>query len=64
MNKVEWISVKDRIPEPEVDILIYTAHGCIYTAEYCPGFFYPNYEGRFGFNDITHWAELPEPPKD
>ena len=57
---MEWISIKDRLPEIDKDVLVVDCNiyeVCIYdgvefrTIDY--GYFYP-----------THWMSLPEPPKE
>lgn len=70
---MEWISVKDKLPEPGRAVLI-TENGstpisAIYKTEYadwdencnCGGC--ENYP-RLYQNEVTHWMPLPEPPKD
>lgn len=61
--KQEWISVKDRLPEAEERVLVYSYEDGInfgYFLGYEDGFFidcvYPN--------ESTHWMPLPEPPKE
>jgi hypothetical protein len=59
---VTWISVEDRLPEPETDILI--SDGRLVRMS----FLYEDYSGHCFANDdllldeITHWMPLPEPP--
>jgi hypothetical protein len=64
----EWISVKDRLPEPET--LVLSWDGKYIQIEYF-GFFF-GFEFGPATNDpvftnkgykITHWMPLPEPPK-
>ena len=57
---MEWISVKDRLPDLEkADDYIVVRKGNVETANWCydsgRGFWY-DYLG------ITHWMPLPEPP--
>ncbi len=63
----KWISVKDRLPPDDEDVLvnarqngIYTAHLTIRNDWICSCLCY---EGSF-LNNITHWMPLPEPPND
>ena len=73
--KTNWINVKDKLPPFDIGVLVtdvaivtvaqrykfdltskklwWTSHG------------YGGYEWDFDFDpkDITHWAELPEPPR-
>lgn len=59
----EWISVKDRLPEPNIRVLCYApsrfGYGdfdiCIvYGWKCCP-------DRHYG---VTHWMPLPEPPEE
>ncbi len=56
---MEWISVKDRLPEQYDHVLI--ANGKIVTTAYFQ-------DGEFVGEEtdivITHWMPLPQPPKD
>jgi hypothetical protein len=56
---MNWISVKDRLPEDEREVIIALANGAVTTSYYEPGDF-----GWAHAGDITHWQELPEPPKE
>lgn len=56
---IEWISVEDDLPDAELTVLLASGE-CIY-----PGYF----DGMTwcydtgGHADPTHWAEMPEGPK-
>jgi hypothetical protein len=54
-----WISVKDRMPEDEREVIIALANGAVTTSYYEPGDF-----GWAHAGDITHWGYLPAPPKE
>lgn len=64
----EWISVKDRLPEQFVSVIVYmpnekpfpTVHEG-YLAD--NGKWYSAHCMR-GIKEITHWMPLPEPPKE
>ena len=60
----EWISVKDRMPEEGVDVLVY---GYIYlNRKGADVDFVDRESGNFFYYDegeVTHWRPLPEPPK-
>ena len=58
-EKMEWISVKDRLPTPEewnISVLAYLRSGTCRVSSYSPR------AGGFWF-DVTHWMPLPDPPK-
>lgn len=60
---MEWISVKDRLPEQGQEVLTYynlIAQGMYYVDQY------PNEMTENGdiVKELTHWMPLPEPPKD
>ncbi len=68
-----WISLKDRLPEAYIPILI-TGSGYICTAILVMnrnksyyfeghGFFGYDWEWEFKNSDVTHWMELPKLPK-
>ena len=58
----EWISVKDRLPEPFVYVLTIDSMG-LYFVDYvnAQGEWL---EGDSEENPVTHWTKLPEPPKE
>ena len=51
----EWISVKDRLPDVGKFVLIYNEINGV-RLDYHDG-------ATFGYYDVTHWMQLPEPPK-
>ena len=60
----KWISVKERLPEVEADILAYIGEGsfvvCWMTHDgywQCPAYLMDK-------DDVTHWMPLPRPPKE
>ena len=65
----EWISVKDKMPKPFVSVLGYMPDAVPFPEVrecYCIGdsdkkFFFPALSER---HEISHWAEMPEPPKE
>lgn len=77
--KIDWISVKDRLPESNKDVMVYWPDGGKYGFPAGVGIAimyklgkYPNwsapsfisgYEYEADFGQITHWAEVPEGPK-
>ena len=59
-NAVEWISVKDRLPEEGVDVLVWETQGFAYCDMLKSGVW------NIGADEgaiISHWMPLPEPPK-
>lgn len=62
----EWISVKDRLPEDNTDVLVY--HGSLISIYSYMG--HNEWEDDYGYfsrtddDGITHWMPLPEPPKE
>jgi hypothetical protein len=63
---MEWISVKDRLPEKMVMVLIYDKYGfSIDRMVNKTPTGWPVFDGdEFQHNlDVTHWMPLPEPPK-
>lgn len=69
---MEWISVKDRLPEPETDVLAFRYdHISIFTYRYnrrgILKFMYMDDSGYWCevfAPEVTHWMPLPEHPKD
>ena len=62
----EWISVKDRLPEDDSDVLAYSRNGeegRIYPANYAKGMWFDCIFTTPATDTTTHWMPLPEPPK-
>ena len=73
--KQEWISVKDRLPDDEKEVLCWYLSGdgnCYHTIGVCLQETYGNVwsteadrdECGYGCEKVTHWMPLPEPPKE
>lgn len=65
---MEWISVKDRLPETRVDVLCYgkiTSCGLLHYEQcfYNGKTFLSRRDHNYSHITITHWMLLPEPPK-
>ena len=55
----EWVSVKDRLPEPKENAVYLNKHGDMMIGTYTEwGWMFPCY-----FEVPTHWMTLPHPPK-
>jgi len=57
-NEDKWISVEDRLPDDDREVLVYLAGGVMALANYSPTF--GMWEG-FMKDAVTHWT-LPQPP--
>lgn len=58
-----WISVRDRMPDTDRDIIM-----CLETREVCCGWYSPALRIWHDMNAtaielVTHWRELPDPPR-
>jgi hypothetical protein len=72
----EWISVKDRFPEPFVDVLVYCKNRV--NGSFDPGEHYfaidrfcilsddavPSFTTTRYFGDVISWMPLPNPPEE
>ncbi len=70
---VDWISVKDSLPEKDGDVLVYrdfgSGYGKITIYNYLrslEGFCYwhNDIDGFVPTTGVTHWMPLPEPPQN
>lgn len=73
---MEWIGVKDRLPEADIedlygkiskDILLYSEDDAVTEASIFIGFMQEDgefYDGNGKIYDVTHWAPLPKPTKN
>ncbi len=63
---MEWISVKDRLPESEVMVLTYLEDDDDYRIDYIIIFDVPLWACILERDNykVTHWMPLPEAPKD
>ena len=61
-----WISIKDRLPDDDVSILICSERKTISKATYSSDmgrYYIADSDLWYNELDITHWMPLPEPPK-
>jgi hypothetical protein len=59
-----WISVKDRMPEPNVLVMVFLKYGTGHDiALSFSTTRFPDIFDHFLTDRITHWQPLPEPPK-
>ena len=65
----QWISVKERLPELNVDVLIYvnfTVHSV--TFKHCSVALFDGTcwddDGWYSRNSVTYWMPLPKPPEE
>ena len=64
--QTKWISVEDKLPEPNCTFLAVMNHGAIYTMR-LPVLLSKNKlieTTKFTREYVTHWMPLPEPPKE
>tara|TARA_R110002126_G_scaffold275764_2_gene421179 strand:+ start:871 stop:1065 length:195 start_codon:yes stop_codon:yes gene_type:complete len=62
---MKWISVKERLPESDKQVLIHTNFGDTYTCR-LPVILSKNARistKELKHENVTHWMEIPEPPK-
>ena len=64
----KWIDVNERMPESNHNVLVYDKYsetkGEICVAEYWDDFNeWSTIDNFSAMDNITHWMELPEPPK-
>ena len=57
-----WISVKDRLPDEDVRVLVYLHSDRSYTTMDTDRLLNGKWV-RWGALDVTHWMPLPLPPK-
>ena len=70
MNQPNWISVKERMPPNDDDVLvfeIYGHYGIAFWGSDCPGICAEEWHAQGERNEcderhITHWMELPKEP--
>lgn len=65
LDRQEWISVKDMLPEDEIPVLVYTIDGYIQNAYVVVNTSPPIWHGvgHWKHPKPTHWMPLPNPPQ-
>lgn len=67
---MEWISVKDKFPDLEEEVLVYQPENddMVYIGYLMQnprtGKLYWNKQNGIEIHGITHWLQIPEPPKE
>ncbi len=61
----EWISVKDKLPENKQIVLVINKFGeiAVCTANISWNYIFMLSDTNLQIQDVTHWMDLPEPPK-
>lgn len=63
----EWIPITERLPDRSGAVLVCTRHEIYKTANIAKATFKKGSGGFYGqgghWSNVTHWMELPEPPK-
>ena len=62
----EWVSVEDRLPEDDSDVIAYLRTGeeeRIFPANYAKGVWFDCIFNKRVTETTTHWMPLPNPPK-
>jgi hypothetical protein len=58
----EWISVTERLPDEEQDVIVFTNEGTHVAALDEDGVWCPSHGDGWMFPDVSHWMPLPAPP--
>ena len=59
-----WISVKDRLPEMDVNVLVYTELKNTFVTSRVDAETWEDDYGFFLAEGVTHWRPLPNPPEN
>ena len=58
-----WISVEERLPEEDVNVLVRTKHGMHVAGLDEDGLWNASHGDSWQFPEPTHWMPLPSPPE-
>ncbi len=67
VNNVEWISVEDRLPQYDKEVVYIDKSNDIHLGRLESGMGKEIYWTHYDFledEDVTHWMPLPHPPKE
>ena len=60
---MKWISVKDRLPENNDEVIVIINYNNVYYRPFTSVFLVDSgFTGSDASENITHWMPLPEPP--
>ena len=62
-EQTTWVSTDDRLPEMDVNVLVYTELRNIFVASRVVAETWEDDYGSFLTENVTHWIPLPEPPE-
>lgn len=61
---MNWVSVKERLPEKGKSVLVMLQEGACLVARIEPWGWAKGYSAADILDDVTHWMPLPGPPKE
>lgn len=66
-ERMQWVSVDDRLPEKDETILVWVGtmctRACVGKTPYGPAWYLIDKNCYLNWWSVTHWMPLPEPPK-
>ena len=62
-DREKWVSVDFYLPNTDRDVLVYTNTRDMFRCRYNPVGKHWVRDGIFRVKDVTHWRELPDPPR-